>query len=576
MGKKKPSSPPDRKSDPRQPSADNGDKRWTLFFWIGVVLSFALVVGRALVLLRIYTVWDDAYIFLRYADNLMASGHVAWNPGAEPTYGLTSMLYLTVVVPMRWLIPHNPTLAVVLSSFTSGLIFLIMLIAVLHREVGDTVLGKILILLVLFSLVRANENLMIHFMSGMDTTFALAYLTLYLGVLFWQERSASPRAAIVMGLWGGLAFWVRPDLCLFTGLTPAAMFLLNPAPKPRRRALLILGLTVALTLLLVLVSFLYLGSPLPLPFYCKGLDRYGPEIEARYQHIPLQELLTFVGNYWHFFLAIGASLALTPKAWLARTSAAATGLLAATGLFLAYYLFFVLQIMYFHARFYYPALPALIILALCSLQHLQRSWEAKDLVVAQVPASVWKAVLVVMFGSLIGPAINIVKDFSADTVIGYKDFSETAATDRWAWLHMMRDQPELVNNAWFQLAQISALPDDLVIATTEIGHVAAMNPHKTVVDLSGLNDTALAHHGFDPEALLRQYHPDFIYMPHSHYIQMNQQLENSPAFKDNYYFVPKDVIHRDWGVALRRDSKYLKQMQDIISAGVTTTKIVWE
>ena len=48
--------------------------------------------------------WDDAYMFTRYADNLLATGKATWNPGGEPTYGLTSVLYLAVVVPFHLLL----------------------------------------------------------------------------------------------------------------------------------------------------------------------------------------------------------------------------------------------------------------------------------------------------------------------------------------------------------------------------------------------------------------------------------------------------------------------------------------
>src|SRR4029453_7354546 len=43
-------------------------------------------------------VWDDSYMFVRYADNLRAFHTVAWNPGGAPTYGLTSPLFLSVVL----------------------------------------------------------------------------------------------------------------------------------------------------------------------------------------------------------------------------------------------------------------------------------------------------------------------------------------------------------------------------------------------------------------------------------------------------------------------------------------------
>ena len=44
---------------------------------------------------------DDAYMFVRYARNILNHGAVSWNPGEAPTYGLTSLGYLGLVLLLQ-------------------------------------------------------------------------------------------------------------------------------------------------------------------------------------------------------------------------------------------------------------------------------------------------------------------------------------------------------------------------------------------------------------------------------------------------------------------------------------------
>src|SRR5208283_3139015 len=80
-------------------------------------------------------VWDDSFMFVRYADNIIKCHQIAWNPCGSETYGLSSLLFLVVVVPIRLLFPEEPALCAFLSSVIGGFAFLFLLIALIERNV---------------------------------------------------------------------------------------------------------------------------------------------------------------------------------------------------------------------------------------------------------------------------------------------------------------------------------------------------------------------------------------------------------------------------------------------------------
>jgi hypothetical protein len=125
-------------------------------------------------------------------------------------------------------------------------------------------------------------------------------------------------------------------------------------------------------------------------------------------------------------------------------------------------------------------------------------------------------------------------------------------------------------NRWFALDQFSALPDELVIATTEVGHPAAMNPGKQIVDLAGLNDLELARSGFAAEPFFEQYSPDLLYMPHEDYQAMIDQIVNNTSFQNQYEHFPTQALGESalMGLALRRDSPFYPALRDIVQQQV--------
>ena len=317
-----------------------------LLFAVAVIIIIDKIASRFVGL----SVWDDSYMFVRYADMVLTEGKIAFNPGGAPTYGLTSRAYLLVVLPMRLLVSDSPALAAILSSAFSGVLMFVALMFIVKQATAseDRETRYVAFALILFSLAYSRESLAAHFVSGMDTMFALLYLSGYVLVSLWHLRNLSRLSSVVVGCLGGLAFAVRPDLLIYTTILPVMGILFPDTQRARKLAVWILGGTVLLVLVQTGICALYFKSPLPLPFYAKGLGLYGQLIHEQYRLTPWTEVRHFVASFAALFIVIAASLIMVPKHWWRKGSSLDKGLLLSTLVFIGYYLLFVLQVMPTH------------------------------------------------------------------------------------------------------------------------------------------------------------------------------------------------------------------------------------
>ena len=521
---------------------------------LGLFLAAVLVQFSARFIL------DDAFMFVRYADRLLSEGRLSWNPGGSPTYGITSPMFLGIVVPVRLLFPGNAALSAQVSSLLAGLLFLVLFAVLLgaHLCAGPAT-KRCLVALSVFPLAVSARYLSGHFVTGMETTFVFAYLTAYILLAKHCERGRSAACPLWMGALGGLAFSARPDLLLYAFAVPLAMAVLGSDGETRRRGWMVLGVTGASAACQVLIAWWYFDSPLPLPFYAKGLRLYGDHMISLYRFIPTIEFLTYFASYWFLFLIIGVELFHILRAGRSRVSPVEAGLLGATVVFLIYYLLFVLQIMPYHQRFYYPTLPAVLFLALQSAARLiGRIPEAVQRVFRGVPRPVVFLAGVFLLGFLLQPAkwvARTVRIQLSDGTLGAFDVMGNYK-NRWADL-------------WFRLDAFSKLPNDAVFSTTEVGCASAMNPHRVIVDLTGLNETGFAHRGFSADRLFSDYRPDLMYMPHPHYTRIHGGITIHPDFVAHYEHFSASTLGTTLGVALWRDSPYYDDMRRIVLEGMT-------
>ena len=127
------------------------------------------------------------------------------------------------------------------------------------------------------------------------------------------------------------------------------------------------------------------------------------------------------------------------------------------------------------------------------------------------------------------------------------------------WEHTRTGWP---STYWYRLDRFVSLPDDLVIATTEVGLPGVLAPRKTIVDLAGLNDSQFAGIFLD-RAPVRTLSPDLLYMPHPNYVEMNRAIEER-LDAEGYDFYTARELDVDFGLAIRRDSRHYDAMRRIV------------
>jgi hypothetical protein len=501
-------------------------------------------------------VLDDAYMFVRYADNFIENGLLSWNPGGAPVYGLTSILFLAIVIPVRLVLPGDPSLAASVSSQLSGLVFVyLMLLLMLRIAHTQGVKPTLLILLAIFSLANGIHSVASHFVSGMDTMFVMAYLAAYVLLALRFEEHPHTESAVWLGVVGGCAFLARPDMLVFTLGLPLSGYFLHRRSLVGKLFGIALLVTISVVLIQILWAWSYFGYPLPLSFLTKGMDSYGSFMNHQYRLVPYTEFLKYFVSYWFLFAIIGADLAINTRFWRSRESLLETGILLSVIVFFVYYLFFVLQVMYRPQRFYYPTLPVLVFLSARGGLRLVRRLPAsiRDGLSSSPKIVRWLS-LVLLAGVLLGPSMAVSKALFRKVRSGHL-------------LHydLLMNYRDRFSDFWVGLEHVSTLPNDLIIATTEVGRVAALNPHKQIVDLAGLNDPEIARRGFSSHYLLNERKPDLIYMPHPHYRERIENIISHRGFEAGYSYFTGASLGSIMGVAIRSDSKFHGQLLKIIS-----------
>ncbi len=520
-------------------------------WWIpaAVALSCVAILVAALAWASAFHVQDDAYMFVRYADRFLAEGSFAWNPGSAPAYGATSLLYLFFVTAFRAAIPGQTAVGIAACSALWGAVFLAASYRIL-RGSSSGAGGRAALVLGFLLLALASRNLVAHFVNGMDTTLAM---TVTAGlVLLWRrwERAPTSRTAALLALGGGVAYLTRPDLALFGLGIPAVVFLFDGRGVRRRAFAIGAGATalVAATLLACQVGF---DSALPLSFYAKGLDRvYSERFVARYAHMPAYQLKGFALAYSPLLVALGLDVARNPLRWWREARPSTRGLLL-TGLgFFVYYRFFVVQVVPFHQRFYHPALPVVLALGGRSVARLVDALRARGI-----------APLVLRCAGPLAVAAALVP-----LGLAAQRFREERAEGIALEFDMLERFRRQGANFWVGLDAMRALPTPWTLATTEVGHPGVLLPDAVVVDLAGLNETRIAHAGFDAEWLFATYAPDLIYMPHPDYDRLIAELEGSATFRSDYERFPAEELDAGMGVALRRASPLYERLRTMVLA----------
>jgi hypothetical protein len=517
-----------------------------------MLLVAGLAIARLVTLARATpTDFDDAYMYLRYADHLLAGQGISWNAGEASIYGVTSLLHLAAVSLVKIVFPWlAPAWVLQVASGGAAVGFLAALIgtAVLcSRHIrlrGNWIFWASIVL----PLVAFREAFAFHASTGMDTmTSALANAVLVFCTLRFADEPDLSRAWPV-ALASVLAVLARPDNLPCALLCPVlAVWLL--APHPKAKPLVMFGaIAGGLLAALALAERLLLGSLLPLSFFAKQPWYYGG-FAGEFTWNPFLFLKVFAMSAWPFIVAL---MLFADGRGLRRAVALLVPVLAT---FLFFFRFN--QIMGHLGRFYYPFLPFFV--AAGALEFDAWLGRARARREVRPAAMLWRAGVVVAVTLVGGLFLSV----AAEAYSGRSRFQSFAVVDGF---HITAPTPLPELDSWqaaHAIADIARVaPADASFAMSEHGLPGALAPHATIIDLLGLHDPYFARHGFSAAELFRR-KPDVLWLPHADHTQMVRDILDSDDFWNHYAFYPDAFFH---GIALRTDGPNFACLAELLSA----------
>ncbi|MCG3131046.1 MAG: hypothetical protein FLDDKLPJ_01821 [Phycisphaerae bacterium] len=577
-------SPPPAQAPPpsNTPKPDKLKHPAAVWTWRLVGAGLAVLIGLAPVPLFLSPgnfpdqILDDAYMYVRYADHLLDGAGVCWNRGNPPTFGLTSLGYLAWVTGVRAVTPGDPFRTLVIAGFIPAFFTPVLLLQLAARHVRPTraLSGALAAIWIVILQRPLTEHLLLtHGFTGMETAFAVFGLACAMFALDALARKTGWSWAVLAALATPLVFLLRPDLLPFPLAIAGARALCASDPGHCRQGRRELAIAAFMLMLLAAVCWVYFGTPVPLSFFAKSAGVYDEAVRAAYSGTARHEWVEFARRYVVLLVPAGVyALAVVLSSWR-RTRPLDLGVVVGVVAFLTYHLFFVIPIMHYYQRFFMPALPAVAWLAFRGVK--------------SAAASIADGVSAINRKRLTAAGVILALTIAARALLPSATLARILPTPLrpdgpggWDTLNMIGRLADQGTTArfdiranyrakwtryWFRLDAFSDLPDDLIIATTEIGHVAALNPGKRIIDLSGLNDARLLLHGFDMNAMIERDAPDLIYLPHPDYASLNAALRDSERFRTEYEVFDREHLGDvRFGLALRRSSGYYPRMREFI------------
>jgi hypothetical protein len=214
---------------------------------------------------RVYTLWDDAMISMRYARNLADGRSFTWNGDAERVQGFTNPAP-TLAMALLHLAPIPPTR--VSGVFQLAMLAMLLGVIALAHRLAELCLGADTPVPIAASLlVAACGPLAVWGLQGSDVApQTLVLLAAFTAIVARDVRAEPwPRRAFYV-LAAGI--WIRPDTTVYLLAALAAALVL----APNRRACLLHGL-FGLALAwgaLVALGLGYYGEALPNTWYLKA------------------------------------------------------------------------------------------------------------------------------------------------------------------------------------------------------------------------------------------------------------------------------------------------------------------
>jgi arabinofuranosyltransferase len=427
-------------------------------FWILVALPAAVFTALVLVFFR-RGFFDDSFITLRYARNLIEGHGLTWNAGERPVEGITNVGWALIIAAAGAFAPTHLvgiTRALGIVAGVSG-IFLATYIA--RRALGAR--RRHWALLVAWHLALAPFYVR-NASNGLESTLVCA---LVLGcVAVWQTILAAPERRGPWLWWAvltGALYASRPDAPLFSfvGLC-AVLAVVRDRPSARRNFFIAGAGAAGLIAAETIARVVYYGSAVPLPAYMKlrPLAALAPDM---IRYTLGTNLFGIASQLAMVALVLSLAFCLRPASW----PPFATVILLAAGAYLGYFLL-VIPVMNVHWRFQVPVYAPMVVAAVIATVPLIPDR-------ADSRSRLSRAVFAVVFGAAALPALPV---FSGEATQQYRS-----------------------REGYEEIGKTVADLEGLSCATSEAGALPFFSGCRTL-DLGGLNDAFIAkrrHH--DPD-----------------------------------------------------------------------------
>ena len=187
--------------------------------WGVVALTLAMLLRRVWLMELDSFEFDDAFMFIRYAENILAGHGYTWNAGDPALYGNTSILYTYIIAGVKalggnWM---SNSWVLVSSALSFALFFLVHLQFRLYDVMRSAWLkDRLMIALVTLPLLVFPLIFGFQISTGMETTLSLFMHGVFLFAV-WSYRSGQQPdngKLVITVLTGFLLYYIRPDNAL--------------------------------------------------------------------------------------------------------------------------------------------------------------------------------------------------------------------------------------------------------------------------------------------------------------------------------------------------------------------------
>jgi len=220
--------------------------------WVAIAGALAVLVQ--FVAQHAFSIYDDAYIYFRYADNLTAGCGLAFNCGGSPVEGFTSPLYLMLLWLGAVLTGDVEAWSQILGTLSLGAALVLAIrLARIRGEAASTSLGSACALAVAVVLA-ADHHLLLNALSGLETPLAAASIVALAGAVLRRDK-------LWTVVWVIVGVLLRPECGVFVLLLP-----MLPWMRTRRTVIAVLVSLGVITAL----RWLVFGDVLPNTYWAKA------------------------------------------------------------------------------------------------------------------------------------------------------------------------------------------------------------------------------------------------------------------------------------------------------------------